>query len=57
MALTHASLPPCLASPESTADNLALAFRLAEDYFGIDRILDVEDLEDSLKPDEKIVIT
>jgi len=44
-------------STESAAENLAAAFQLAEDYFGIDRILDVEDLLDVPKPDEKIVIT
>ena len=44
-------------SKDSAAENLALAFKLAEDYFGIDRILDVEDIVDVPKPDEKIVIT
>ena len=44
-------------TPDSPAENLAMAFKLAEDYFGIDRILDVEDIVDVPKPDEKIVIT
>jgi len=44
-------------SADSPAENLGLAFKLAEDYFGIDRILDVEDIVDVAKPDEKIVIT
>ena len=44
-------------SKDNPAENLALAFQLAEDYFGIDRILDVEDIVDTVKPDEKIVIT
>ena len=44
-------------SADNAADNLAMAFQLAEDFFGIDRILDVEDIVDAAKPDEKIIIT
>ena len=44
-------------SADNPAENLALAFQLAEDFFGIDRILDVEDLVEVPKPDEKIVVT
>jgi len=44
-------------SADNAAENLGLAFKLAEDYFGIDRILDVEDIVDAAKPDEKIILT
>ena len=44
-------------SADSAAENLAMAFKLAQDYFGIDQILDVEDLLEVNKPDEKIVVT
>lgn len=36
--------------------NVALAFSIAKDKLGIDQLLDVEDLVDSAKPDEKSVI-
>lgn len=47
----------CTCSADDPAANLAQAFQLAEDYFGIERILDVEDVTSQVKPDEKIVLT
>lgn len=60
-ALIHKHRPDVIPYETLTADdparNLALAFDAAEEYFGITRILDVEDITEAVKPDEKIVLT
>jgi hypothetical protein len=42
---------------DNPADNLALAFKVAKDVWGIEDIIDVEDITDAVRPDEKIIMT
>jgi len=44
-------------SKENKADNLRLAFQVAEEKLGIARLLDVEDIVDVARPDERSIIT
>eukprot|EP00026_Physarum_polycephalum_P006920 Phypoly_transcript_06973.p1 GENE.Phypoly_transcript_06973~~Phypoly_transcript_06973.p1 ORF type:complete len:534 (+),score=118.90 Phypoly_transcript_06973:40-1602(+) len=60
-ALIHHHRPDLLEfDPLNKADrhkNLQLAFDVAEKHLGIAKLLDVEDLADSVKPDERSVMT
>jgi hypothetical protein len=42
---------------ENARENLQLAFDVAEKHFGITKLLDLEDMVDVAKPDERSVIT
>jgi hypothetical protein len=44
-------------TPDNAGENLALAFKVAEERFGIDSIVDVEDILDAQRPDEKVIMT
>jgi|EP00945_MAST-04E_sp_MAST-4E-sp1_P000048 hypothetical protein len=44
-------------SPDNAAENCELAFKVAEEKLGIDRLLDVEDIIENEKPDEKSIAT
>ena len=60
-ALIHKHRPDLLdyhaLSPANARDNLELAFSVAEKELGIPRLLDIEDLVDVARPDERSVIT
>jgi actinin alpha len=60
-ALLHRFGPEHIPYDELTADdpqrNLELAFKVAEEVWGIERIIDPEDILDAVRPDEKIIIT
>jgi actinin alpha len=59
--IIHKHRPDLIANPDelggNDAENLELAFSVAQDKLGIDRLLDVEDIVDSEKPDEKSIAT
>eukprot|EP01095_Lingulamoeba_sp_RSL-Kostka_P016996 TRINITY_DN85_c0_g1_i2.p1 TRINITY_DN85_c0_g1~~TRINITY_DN85_c0_g1_i2.p1 ORF type:complete len:1520 (-),score=772.40 TRINITY_DN85_c0_g1_i2:137-4696(-) len=60
-ALIHAHRPDLLdfdsLNKENAAENLELAFDIAEKELGIPRLLDIEDIVDVPKPDERSVMT
>lgn len=60
-ALIHKHRPDLLdyhgLSPANARENLELAFSVAEKELGIPRLLDIEDLVDVARPDERSVIT
>lgn len=60
-ALLHAHRPGLIdfnsLSKDNKADNLRLAFTVAEKQLGIMPLLDVEDIVDVPRPDEKSIIT
>eukprot|EP00727_Mastigamoeba_balamuthi_P000781 m51a1_g1070 putative alpha actinin (1100) ;mRNA; r:849859-853784 len=60
-ALLHAHRPGCLdyaaLDKANARQNLELAFSIAEQQLGIPRLLDVEDLVDTARPDERSVMT
>ena len=59
-ALIHRHRPDLLdydALPASPHECTALAFRVAQEHLGIPQLLDVEDLCDAKKPDERSVMT
>ena len=60
-ALIHRHRPDLLEydglSPDNPRHNLELAFRVAEESLNIPRLLDVEDLVDVARPDERSVMT
>ena len=56
--IIHKHRPDLIADPstlskDDAAANCELAFSVAQDKLGIDRLLDVEDIVDNEKPDEK----
>jgi Ca2+-binding EF-hand superfamily protein len=60
-ALIHRHRPDLLEydglSPDDARGNLELAFRVADESLGITRLLDIEDLVDVARPDERSVMT
>ena len=42
---------------DDPAGNMELAFRVAEEVYGIERLIDPEDLLDCVRPDEKAIMT
>ena len=60
-AIIHAHKPNLIPfddlDPADDAGNLELAFKVAEEQLGIPRFLDVEDMVESEKPDERSVMT
>lgn len=48
---------PATLSPENAAENCELAFSVAEEKLGIPRLLDVEDVVGTAKPDDKSIAT
>jgi actinin alpha len=60
-ALIHKHRPDLLdiskCSPDTPHENLKLAFEVAEEKLGIPQLLDVEDVADVPKPDERSIIT
>ena len=48
---------PNTLNPEDAAANCELAFSVAQEKLGIDRLLDVEDIVENEKPDEKSIAT
>ena len=60
-ALIHKHRPDLLdfdsLSKNNARENLELAFSVAEKHLGIPRLLDVEDLVDVAKPDERSIVT
>lgn len=59
-ALLHKFRPQALdfdaLNPENKLDNVALAFKVAEEWFGVEPLVDPEDVALARKPDEKIII-
>ena len=60
--IIHKHRPDLIADPstlskDDAAANCELAFSVAQDKLGIDRLLDVEDIVDNEKPDEKSIAT
>lgn len=60
LALIHSEKPQAVninsIDPARRAENLTMAFQLAEKHFGIPPLLEVEDML-SKKPDEKAIMT